>query len=153
MQREITTANEWIKKRLGVTAVSFAYPCGNSWVGRGVDARSFIPLIATQFLVGRLFHDETANNPRTVDITQARSYDLDGLTFDQAVVLLEDARRSGKWLIFAGHEMDKAGNQTTLTSTLEKLLPYLKDPKNGYWVAPVGTVGQYIRAARTAATK
>lgn len=145
---DITTANKQISALLGVTPVSFAYPCGNSWVGRGLDTRSFIPLIAAQFTVGRLWHCEGANNPRIVDLSQVLANELDGKTFEEVLPLLEEARRTGKWMVLGGHEINKSGNQTTWTATLEKLLPYLNDPKNGFWVAPVGTVGRYIRDAR-----
>jgi peptidoglycan/xylan/chitin deacetylase (PgdA/CDA1 family) len=151
IQFEMTGANEQIHKMLGVTPVSFAYPCGNSWIGRGLDTRSFVPLVSSMFVAGRLWHGEAANNPRTADTAQALAYELDGKTFEEVLPLLEDAQREGKWIIFGGHEMNKDGNQTTRIATLEKLLPYLKDPKNGFWVAPVGTVGKYIRDAQKAA--
>jgi hypothetical protein len=31
---------------------------------------------------------------------------------------------------------------------LKKLLEYAKDPKNGVWIAPVGTVAKYVREHR-----
>ncbi len=145
IQSEITTANERIQVMLGVLPSVFAYPCGNSSVGRGVDTRSFIPFIASHFVVGRLWRNDWANNPRLVDVAQAVSHEIDGKTFDELVPQLEEARRDGKWVIFAGHEMNKDGFQTTKTATLERLLPYLKNPKNGFWVAPVGVIGKYVR--------
>jgi peptidoglycan/xylan/chitin deacetylase (PgdA/CDA1 family) len=145
IQGEISSANERIQTMLGVTPAVFAYPCGNSWVGRGVDARSFIPFVASHFIVGRLWRNEGLNNPRIVDIAQAHSYEIDGVTFDELVPVLDEARRDGKWIIFAGHEINKNGAQTTKTATLERLLPYLKDPRQGFWLAPVGTVGKYLR--------
>ena len=45
----------------------------------------------------------------------------------------------------AGHEMGEEGNQTTRLSMLKALLEYAKDPKNGIWIAPVGTVAKYIQ--------
>jgi peptidoglycan/xylan/chitin deacetylase (PgdA/CDA1 family) len=152
MAGELASANKRIRDLLGVTPETFAYPCGNTFVGRGLDVRSYVPLVAAQFVVGRLWLNESANNPRTVDPSQALSREMDGKTFEELLPLIEDAKRSGKWLILAGHEMNQDGPQTTRVRTLEKLLRYLSDPKNGLWVAPVGVVGKYVRASRTAAS-
>jgi peptidoglycan/xylan/chitin deacetylase (PgdA/CDA1 family) len=148
MAGEIAGANKRIHDLLGVTPETFAYPCGNTFVGRGVDVKSYVPLVASQFVVGRLWQSEGANNPRTVDPAQALSREMDGKTFEELLPLLEDAKRSGKWLILAGHEMNQDGPQTTRLKTLDKLLKYVSDPKNGLWVAPVGVVGKYVRAAK-----
>ena len=40
---------------LGVRMVTFAYPCGQKFVGRGRQLKSYVPLIAEKFLVGRGF--------------------------------------------------------------------------------------------------
>ena len=145
---ELVAANKQIHELLGVTPEVFAYPCGNTFVGRGLDVRSFVPIVAAQFIVGRLWESEGANNPRTCDMSQVLGRDMDGKTFEEVLAMLEDAKRTGKWLVLGGHEINKDGPQTTRTSMLEKLLPYLNDPKNGFWVAPVGTVANYIRDSR-----
>jgi peptidoglycan/xylan/chitin deacetylase (PgdA/CDA1 family) len=151
MSSELVTANKQLRELLGVTPETFAYPCGNTFVGRGLDTRSFVPLVAAQFIAGRLWQSEGANNPRTGDLAQVLARDVDGKSFDEILPMLEDAKRTGKWLVLGGHEMNQDGAQTTRTSTLDKLLPYLNDPKNGLWVAPVGTVAKYVRDARAAA--
>jgi ABC-type Mn2+/Zn2+ transport system ATPase subunit len=66
--------------------------------------------------------------------------EMDGKEFEQILPLIEKARQSGFWLILAGHEINKGGNQTTRTSLLEKLLPYANNPANRIRLAPVGTV-------------
>ena len=73
---------------------------------------------------------------------------MDGREFDQILPLIEKARKDGHWLILAGHEINKGGNQTTRVSMLEKLLPYAADPANRIWLAPVGTVAKYVREKR-----
>ena len=71
MARQLDDTNAQIQKLLGVKPVDFAYPCGLKFVGRGVDVRSYVPLVAVRFLVGRGFLDESPNNPAVVDLAQA----------------------------------------------------------------------------------
>ena len=50
---QLSEANRQIEDLLGVTPTSYAYPCGETTIGRGHNARSFIPLIARHFQTGR----------------------------------------------------------------------------------------------------
>ena len=70
---------------------------------------------------------------------------MDGKDFDQILPLIENAKKSGAWLVLAGHEMGASGNQTTRLSMLKKLIEYAQNPANGIWIAPVGTVAKYIK--------
>jgi hypothetical protein len=63
--------------------------------------------------------------------------------------LLEQARRSGSWLVLAGHDIGEGGAQTTRVRLLEELIPYLREPANGFWTAPMGAVANAIRRVRT----
>ncbi len=47
MRRELTDANRRITELLGVTPESFAYPCGQTFVGRGVGTQSYVPVVAS----------------------------------------------------------------------------------------------------------
>jgi len=50
--------------------------------------------------------------------------------------------------VLAGHDIGEPGVQTTRVGLLEKLLPYLRDPANGFWTAPMGAVAHAIRQRR-----
>ncbi len=64
--------------------------------------------------------------------------------------LVTDAQKSGRWLIFVGHEMGKpVGPQTTDLVALEALLKYAKDPANGIWIDTVKTIGKYVQTQRS----
>ena len=144
MREELIAASRRIEALLGVTPVSFAYPCGQTTVGRGVDTRSYVPLVAELFTSGRGWLDEAPNDPSYVDLAQITGMEMDGKTFEEILPLLESARTDGLWLVLAGHEMDDAGRQTTRLSMLEALIPYLQDPTNGFWFATVGEVAAYV---------
>src|SRR5690606_38192340 len=59
MERELLGANEVIERMLGFAPRTFAYPCGQTFVGRGEHHRSYVPLIARHFLAGRAAFNET----------------------------------------------------------------------------------------------
>jgi peptidoglycan/xylan/chitin deacetylase (PgdA/CDA1 family) len=150
MNDELVEANQGIKALLGVTPVSYAYTCGQTFVGRGLDARSYIPVVASLFLTGRSAYDETPNDPLFCDFAQLASFDMDAKSFDQLLPILEQTKKQGGWLILMGHEMNKDGNQTTRLETLEKLAAYAKAPENKLWNAPVVTIAKYIQQKRPA---
>lgn len=149
MKMEIDSAGRVIKKILGIETVSFAYPCGQTFIGRGLDTRSFVPLIATMFESGRGWLDEAPNDPLYCDMAQLTGMKLDGMTFDQVRPLIESAKKSGKWLILAGHEMNESGTGlTTFLSTVEELCKYASDPANGIWIDNVHNIASYVKARR-----
>ncbi|MBO0861774.1 MAG: polysaccharide deacetylase family protein [Chloracidobacterium sp.] len=148
MRDELNQANRRIKELLGVTAESFAYPCGQTFVGRGIDTRSYVPSVATLFSSGRTWQDETPNDPGFCDLAQATGVEMDGRDFEQILPILEKAVETGQWVVLAGHEIGQDGQQTTRVTMLEKLMSYANDPANKIWIAPVGTIARYIRERR-----
>ncbi|WP_221406366.1 polysaccharide deacetylase family protein [Daejeonella rubra] len=146
MRNELILANKDIKELLGVEAEVFAYPCGQTYIGRGENTESYVPVVSKLFLSGRGWLDEGPNAPQFCDLAQLTGMEMDGKDFDQILPFIENARKSGAWLVLAGHEMGTSGNQTTRLSMLKKLIEYSQDPKNGIWIAPVGTIAKYIKS-------
>jgi peptidoglycan/xylan/chitin deacetylase (PgdA/CDA1 family) len=81
MEAELLGANDEIRRLLGVVPRTFAYPCGQTYVGRGPGVQSYVPLVARHFLVGRAAFNETHNDPGFCDLAQAFSLDGDGKSF------------------------------------------------------------------------
>ncbi|MFA5245031.1 MAG: hypothetical protein WC380_06980, partial [Pedobacter sp.] len=129
----------------GVKSEVFAYPCGQTYIGRGENTKSYVPVVSKLFLSGRGWLDEGPNAPQFCDLAQLTGMEMDGKDFDQILPLIENARKSGAWLVLAGHEMGASGNQTTRLSMLKQLIEYAQNPANGIWIAPVGTVAKYIK--------
>ncbi len=144
MEDDILSANEIIMKRLGVSPSTFAYPCGQKFVGRGLNTKSYVPLIAKHFIVGRSAFDEVHNDPSFADLAQATGIDIDSASFERVKGLLDRALSEGGWLILFGHEIGAGGGQTILANTLEKLCQYAQDPANGIWIDTVASIGNYI---------
>lgn len=148
MEENVDEANREIERQLGVKPVTFAYPCGQKFVGRGLQTQSYVPLVAKRFLAGRGFNDESANDPVRVDLAQILGIDSDGMSFEQMKRLADSAAAQGRWLVFAGHEIGPPGNQTTLAAELERFLQHAKDPASGIWLDTVKAVAAYIQARR-----
>ena len=148
MRAELIEANRRIHELLGVEPVSFAYPCGQTFVGRGLETRSYVPLVAELFLSGRRWLDETANDPVFHDPAQVTGVSMDAMDFPAVRRLVEDASDKGQWLVLAGHDFGSSGAQTTRIEMLEKQIPYLQDPEHGIWFETVGTVARYLREQR-----
>ncbi len=148
MRNELLECNKRIEKLLGVKPEVFAYPCGQKFVGRESNTKSYVPLVAELFIVGRGWRDEVMNDPGFCDLAQVSGIEMDGKNFDEILPLIEEAKRTGQWLVLAGHEMAGSGVQTTRFAMLKQLIEYVQDPANGIWIAPAGTVAKYIRDKR-----
>ncbi len=149
---EMEETSAFVARELGPRPVSFAYPCGQTFVGRGAEVRSYVPVVAREFHSGRLYLSEDANDPERCDLAQLLAAGFDGLSFEDVRPLLEKAAAEGRWLILAGHDIGTSGRQATRTDTLEAVARYAADPAHGLWLDTVGAVAAHVRAARPAAT-
>jgi len=132
-----------------VRPVSFAYPCGQKFVGRGERLQSYVPIVAKHYLTGRGWRDEYFNAPAHCDLAQLGGIEMDGQDFQQVLPQIEAAADTGNWLILAGHEIgDTDRRQSTRTATLEAICAYCRNPANGIWLDTVGTIGAYVKAHR-----
>lgn len=148
MENEMDTANTDTERLLGVKPTTFAYPCGEKFIGRGAETKSYVPLVARRFRVGRGFRDEAANDPTFCDMAQVLGVDCDGMSFEQMKKAVLDAAKEGGWLVLAGHEIGPAGYQTTEAAVLEQFLQYANDPANNIWLDTVAAVSGYILGQR-----
>ena len=148
-ERELDEANAAIERLLGVRPTTFAYPCGQKFVGRGLSVKSYVPLVAERFIVGRGAFDEVANDPAFCDLAQVTGIDMDELDFEQVRQLVDEAIADGRWLVLFGHEVGEPGRQTTFASALEAFCRYAQDPANGLWLDTVAVVGEYVQEQRS----
>ncbi|MCB0685716.1 MAG: polysaccharide deacetylase family protein [Saprospiraceae bacterium] len=149
MHRELEQANEQIKELLDVDPVSFAYSCGQTFVGRGSETKSYVPLIAEMFESGRGWLNEASNDPLFADFAQLQGIEMDGKDFEEDIKpIIDAALTSGSWVVLAGHEIGEGGNQTTRTSMLRDLINYVKEAHPEIWLAPVGDIAHYVKTER-----
>ena len=144
MSRQLDDSNAQIQQALGVRATTFAYPCGQKFVGRGPEMKSYVPLIGQKFLVGRGYMDEYYNDPVFCDLAQASGTAFDGMDYIDMVKHIQKAAEQGAWVIFVGHDIGQKGFQVTDTIALAALCRYMKDPASGVWVDTVKNIGEYV---------
>jgi len=149
MRNELEEANNIIERLLDVRPVTFAYPCGQKYVGRGRNLKSYVPVVAEEFFAGRGWMDEWSNDPGFCDMAQLMAMELDGKDFEQVKQLFDRTLANGGWLVFCGHDIGEGGRQTTLSSTLKAICEYAQDPANGLWLDTVEAVARYILKQRT----
>lgn len=149
MEAEILESNAQIERLVGVRPVSFAYPCGQTFVGRGETLQSYVPLVARHYLTGRRWRDEYFNAPDRCDLAQLSGIEFDGLDFEQVRPQIDTAAATGNWLVLAGHDIGTASpRQVTKVSTLDAICRYCLDPATNIWLDTVGAIGAHIREAR-----
>jgi peptidoglycan/xylan/chitin deacetylase (PgdA/CDA1 family) len=148
MAKDLDAAQEAIRRLLGVTPASFAYPCGLKFVGRGRNVRSYVPLVAERFVLGRGYMDEAANDPAVFDPAQAMGTPFDDMGPEQALQLVKTAAEQGRWVIFVGHDIGPRRFQSVDSATIEAIAAYAKDPANGIWLDTAGAVARHL-AGRT----
>jgi peptidoglycan/xylan/chitin deacetylase (PgdA/CDA1 family) len=149
MAEEMDGNNADIEQLLGVKMVTFAFPCGEKFVGRGLDYRSYVPVEAARFLAARGFLDEGPNDPVRGDLAQVTGMVSDAKTFEELKSLTTRAANEHAWLCFAGHDIGtRPGSQVTNVDALEQYLKYAADPANGIWLDTVKSVATYIKAQK-----
>lgn len=148
MYTELDSANNVIKKNIGVYPNSFAFPCGQTFVGRGKNTKSYIPIVSELFETGRGYNNESPNDPSFCDMSHLMGMNLDGKSFDQIKKTIENAKSSGKWLILVGHETNIVGDGISLLSTIDAICNYALDPANGIWIDNVHNIALYVNSKR-----
>ena len=141
--RELDEAEQRIEATLGVTPRVFAYPCGNTFVGRGRATRSLVPLVAERFVAGRTFNDTVANAPRHCDLAQVAAVAVDCIDIHQLRPQLEATIADRAWLVVGGHEVGpNLAPETTKLATLEAAVEWCREHR--VWVDTVGAVAARV---------
>jgi hypothetical protein len=144
---DITTAQDrldvffpWQKQN------SFAYPCYESSVGRGLNKVSYEPVVASLFIAGRKggeLRGELANDPFFLDLHSLSSWPVERRDGTTMIGLVEQALSLGRWGIFTFHGIHE-GHLPVGGSDLVELFDHLVRRRDQVWVAPVTEVAAYI---------
>lgn len=151
ISNDISTANKIIEEMLDVKPVSFAYPCGQTFVGQGENTRSYVPVVSEMFESGRLYSTGTVN-PVFCDFAQLPAESMDNKTIEEVMELIENARTKGQWLILTGHEFGggtgTGDNLVSSKETITAICNYANNPSNGVWIDNVKNITSYVKTKR-----
>ena len=127
---------------------TFAYPCSNTFVGRGIQRQSYVPVIAKHFLAGRSSGEYGFGNPPgIVDLACVWGISVERMSGFEMIGLVEELTHRGLWVILIFHEID--GERLTNGSyDFKMLLNYLHRKKNSIWTAPIVEVAKKIVSNR-----
>ncbi len=149
MRGELTDANAAIERATGVRPATFAYPCGQTFVGRGEHVASYVPVVGKLFLAGRGWQGESANDPQVVDLAQVIGCSMDNQDWSAVQPLVDAAIANGQWLVLGGHDIGSTpGPQVTRIETIRALLKYATAPDRGVWVDTFEHVAAHIKRTR-----
>ena len=148
MDQELAEANAAIEKATGTQPRTFAYPCGQKYVGRGAAVQSYVPLAAKRFLAARSFGDGRPNDALRCDLAQLSGMDADTDSFELLKSYLDYAYASGGWLILAAHDVGPANYQTIEEKTLVRLCRFANDEANAIWIDSVANIAACLQAQR-----
>lgn len=148
IKREIVETNRIIEAELGVKPQTFAYTCGDAYVGRGKKTKSYVPIVAKLFKVSRDWAQETSNNPMFTDMARITAISMDNKSFEQVLPDITEAYENNKWLVLAGHKMGGPGRYSTDLKMLEELIQHAQKPDSGIWLAPIVEVADYVLEQR-----
>jgi hypothetical protein len=148
MEAELTDANQALHRLLGQTPQTFAYPCGQTYIGRGPNTQSYVPLTAKHFLAARGFNGESSNDPTFCDLSQLIGIPADVPTLSVLEARLESSLQQGHWLILAAHDVGLDKGQSLSSQALEALCQYAQNHSE-IWFDTVANIATYIQNKRS----
>lgn len=144
METELKEAQADLQRLIpGLERCSFAYPCGQTFVGRGRGRQCYVPLVAELFPAGRGV-GESANIPTRCDLACLSSWMVANETAEQLIRRAESAVEAGDWGIFCFHGI--GGDHFPIaTDAFEGLVRHLARNRDRIYTDTVLAVADYLR--------
>lgn len=131
----------------GVGPMSFAYPCGESFVGAGPAYTSYEPEVARRFVAARGVA-WAINDPLRCNLHNLGSWVVQNITAEQMISLVRETAEAGGWGIFCFHGI--GGEHLPVSvEALEGLARYLRDHQDQIWIDTVVAIGTYLSSLRS----
>jgi hypothetical protein len=127
-------------------ARSYAYPCYESDVGRGLSRQSYVPVVARHFAAARAKGMSVRGNDALyADLHHLSSWGAERMSAWAMIGLVVQCVAECWWGIFTFHGVNQ-GHLPISEHDLVLLLDYLVAHRDRVWTAPVIQVAQYISA-------
>jgi hypothetical protein len=151
IQAELEDADQRIELALNITPRSFAYPCGQSFVGKGTTKCSYTPLVAQRFVAGRGCRGDGINQPLDCDLSNLTAASADGLPLQEISALIDAAIVRGGWLVLVAHSVGDDGVLKMQPETLQALCAYARQRTDMLWIDTVSRVAGHLAQTRNKA--
>jgi hypothetical protein len=154
IEQDILTAQERLIQLAPHQAQwTFAYPCYATFVGSGIHHQSYVPVIASHFLAGRMAGEYGfGNNPAVVDLAYCWSLPVERMSGYEMIGLVEEITARGGWAILVFHEIDGA-RLTVGSYDFRMLLDHLQRRSDSILTAPVMEIANKIKNYQTHGTQ
>ena len=127
---------------------SFAYPCYQTFVGRGEGRRSIVSVVARHCIAGRGQGEiPFANDPLRADLAHLWSWPCERRMGAELIGLVEHAVAGGRWAILTFHGIHE-GHLSVAEVDFVELCEHLAREKERIWTAPIASVAKYLKEAR-----
>jgi len=144
IRRDIEEAHRRIRELIPGGSRSFAYPCYQTSVGRGLKKRSYVPVVAEIFTAARGWGEYGyANTVLACDLHELWSWPAERMSLYEMTGLAARAVSEGKWAIFTFHGVNE-GHLSVSEHNFKGLLNFLDENRGRIWVAPVVEVAEHI---------
>ncbi|HEX6972303.1 MAG TPA: polysaccharide deacetylase family protein [Limnochordia bacterium] len=146
IEADVLAASERLREVLPEAGrFSFAYPCGQTYVGWGKERQSYVPVIAAHFTAARGV-GESANDPAFCDLHCLSSWMVQRVSAAEMIAMLTPAIAAGHWAIFCFHGV--GGDHIPVAAdAFEGLVRHLAEA-DGVWTDTVQTIGEYLAGIR-----
>lgn len=137
---EIRMTNVLLESIDGKKQRTFAYPCGDTNVGKV----SYIDDIKKDFVSARGVKKEMVKIDH-VDLFNVPSYGINGESGEQLIALVKKAMEEKTLLVFLFHGV---GGEHSLNVSLQahrELLHFLKDHENEIWITPFIEAAEFVQ--------
>jgi peptidoglycan/xylan/chitin deacetylase (PgdA/CDA1 family) len=128
-----------------VTRWTFCYPCYNTFVGKGLNRRSYVPIVAKVFFAARAGGEmsNSINSPYHADVHCLNSFKCEQRSATELIGLVEQTAHQGGWSILTFHGVGE-GHLLVARSDFEEVLAHLDAARDRIWTAPLVKIAEYL---------
>ena len=125
---------------------TFCYPCYNTFVGKGLNRRSYVPIVASLFFAARAGGEigNSVNSPYHADLHCLNSFKCEQRGAAELIGLIEQTVSQGGWSILTFHGIGD-GHLLVARSDFEEVLAHLDGARDRIWTAPLIRIAEYLR--------
>jgi peptidoglycan/xylan/chitin deacetylase (PgdA/CDA1 family) len=148
IEQDLDTAQQRLRSVFpDQTHTSFAYPCYESTLGRGLERVSYTPVVARRFVAARgrgELSGSLANDPLWCDLHYLSSWAVERQAGALMIGLVELALAAGSWGIITFHGIQE-GHLPVGDTDFVELLDHLVRRRDVVWVVPVAQVAAHLQ--------
>jgi len=130
---------------------TFAYPCYSTYVGKGTERKSYVPVVARYFTAGRAGGEYGfSNRPGLLDLAALVGTPVERLTAGDTIGLVSRLTSEGQWVILVYHDIDE-GVLPVRRENYLGVLDYLAGARDRILTAPVVEIASLLVSRPTRA--